>query len=56
MNEDNELKVNARTEEKAFFEKVIEDPMASAYAATGMTALAVCTVLTGMWIVNSAVI
>ena len=56
MSEENEPKVIAETEEKAFFEKVIEDPMASAYAATGMTALAVCTVLSGMWLVNTAVV
>ena len=56
MNQENEPKVIAQTEQKDFFEKIIEDPFASAYAATGMTALAVCTVLTGMWIVNTAVV
>ena len=30
----------------------IEDPMASAFLATGLTAVAITCVLTGMWVVS----
>ena len=52
-----EQKVTAKVEAapKGAFERIIEDPFASAFAATGATALAVCTVLSGMWLINTAV-
>ena len=36
-------------------EKIIEDPFASAFAATAATALAVCTVLSGIWVISASV-
>ncbi len=44
--------VKAVTAEQSTITRWIEDPMASAYLAAGITAAAITSVLTGMWIVS----
>ena len=46
------------TESESFssrFARWLEDPFASAFMATGATAMAVTFVLSGMWLVNTAI-
>lgn len=55
---DTEIKAVAQAAPQDFASRlaqIIEDPMASALAATAATALAVCVVLSGMWVISLSV-
>ena len=52
--EDTKATVQAITAPKHRIEAWLEDPFASAFLATGLTAAAITSVLTGMWLVSIA--
>lgn len=54
MSQEQEPKVIAQAAPSRL-EQIIQDPMQSAIAATACTALAVCVVLSGIWIISASV-